>query len=335
MKKTLYILQNGELHRKDNSLYFESTKGRKFIPVESTNDICIFGNVEVSKRFLDFCTQKRIPIHYLDIYGDYIGTYYPREHYNSGYTIIKQVEFYLDKEKRLVLAKAIVYGYIEQSLKVIKYYVNRKDGKSQVKLEKLCIKLEEMKKDIINKKTIDEIMLIVEKAEEKYKSSFNFIINNLQFVDNGDKNSAEHVRKNTIIRFGKSIGQAIILSEIYKTYLDPRIGYFHDADLGVFPLCLDILYIFKPIMIYRLIFMLLNKSMITERDFKEHKGNVILSREGKGKFITELDKRMRTTIKHRHLGRYVSYRRIIRLELYKIQKHIIEGIKYNPYLALW
>ncbi|HZJ76785.1 MAG TPA: type I-B CRISPR-associated endonuclease Cas1b [Oscillospiraceae bacterium] len=335
MKKTLYILQDGELHRKDNSLYFESTRGRKFIPVESTNDICIFGDVEVSKRFLDFCTQKHIPIHYLDIYGNYIGTYYPREHYNSGYTIIKQAEFYLDKEKRLVLAKAIAYGYIEQSLRVVRYYSNRKDGESRVRLEKLCSKFEEMQKDVVNKKTINEILLIVKKAEEGHKDSFNLIINNAQFIDDENQSSTEHARKNTIIRFGRSIGQAIILSEIYKTYLDPRIGYLHDADLGVFPLCLDILYIFKPIMIYRLIFTLLNKSMITEKDFKEHKGDVILSREGKGKFITELDKRMRTTIKHRHLGRHVSYRRIIRLELYKIQKHIIEGIEYNPYLALW
>lgn len=335
MKKTLYILQNGELHRRDNSLYFESTRGRKFIPVESTNDICIFGDVRVSKRFLDFCTQKRIPIHYFDIYGDYIGTYYPREHYNSGYTIIKQVEFYLDREKRLVLAKAIVGGYIDQSLKVIKYYINRKDGESRVKLEKLCIKLEKMKKDIISERTIDKIMLITRKAEAEYKNSFNFIFNNSQFIDNGNKNSAEYVRKNNIIQFGKSIGQAIILSEIYKTHLDPRIGYFHSADLGTFPLCLDVLYIFKPIMIHRLIFTLLNKSMITKKDFKEYKGNVILSKEGKGKFITELDKRMRTTIKHKHLGRHVSYRRIIRLELYKIQKHIIEGKEYKPYLALW
>lgn len=335
MKKTLYILQDGELHRKDNSLYFESGKGRKFIPVESTNDICILGDVRVSKRFLDFCTQKRIPIHYFDIYGDYIGTYYPREHYNSGYIIIKQVEFYLNKDKRLILAKSIAGGYIEQSLRVIKYYINRKDGKNRGKLGELCSQLEKIKTDIINVNTIDEIISIVKSAEEEYYNCFNFILNSLDFIDNGNKNCIEYMRKNNIIQFGESIGQAIVLSEIYKTHLDPRIGYFHSADLETFPLCLDVLYIFKPIMIHRLIFTLINRSMVSEKDFKEYKDNVILSKEGKGKFIIELDKRMRTTVKHRHLGRHVSYRRIIRLELYKIQKHLIEEKEYKPYQTLW
>lgn len=335
MKKTLYIIQDGELHRKENSLYFESEKGRKFIPVEGTNDICVFGDVGVSKKFLDFCTQKRIPVHYFDIYGDYIGTYYPREHYNSGHVIIKQVEFYLDKEKRLVLAKAIVHGHIGQSLKVIKYYINRKDDEDQAGLEKLYTELEEIEKGVMDKKTINEIVQVTEKAEGKYREGFNFIFANPKFIDNGNKNSIEHLRGNRIMQFGKSVGQAIVISEVYKTYLDPRVGYFHDADLGMFPLCLDVLYVFKPIMIHRLIFTLLNKFMITEKDFKKYKDNVILSKEGKRKFITELDKRMRTTIKHRHLGRHVSYRRIIRLELYKIQKHIMEGKEYKPYLALW
>lgn len=335
MKKTLYILQNGELHRKDNSLYFESTKGRKFIPVENTNDICIFGDVSVSKRFLDFCTQKHIPIHYFGAQGNYIGSYYPREHYNSGYTIVKQVEFYLDKNKRLLLAKSIARGHIEQSLRVVRYYANRKEGVDQIKLKALCEELENERQNIIGKKTIDDTGRIVKEVEKKYKDSFNLLLSNSKFVDRGNKDSIEYRRKNSIIQFGESVGQAIVLSEIYKTYLDPKIGYLHDAGVGELPLCLDILYIFKPIMIHRLIFMLLNKSIITEKDFKKHGAEPILSREAKGKFITELDKRLRTTIKHRNLNRHVSYRRIIRLEIYKIQKYIIEGVEYKPYLALW
>ncbi|KIO69857.1 CRISPR-associated endonuclease Cas1 [Caldifermentibacillus hisashii] len=49
----LYIFTSGELKRKDNSLYFESENGRKYISVEDTNDIYIFGEVDVIKRFLE------------------------------------------------------------------------------------------------------------------------------------------------------------------------------------------------------------------------------------------------------------------------------------------
>ena len=49
----LYIFTSGELKRKDNSLYFESENGQKYISVEDTNDIYIFGEVDVIKRFLE------------------------------------------------------------------------------------------------------------------------------------------------------------------------------------------------------------------------------------------------------------------------------------------
>jgi CRISPR-associated protein Cas1 len=118
MKKSLYIFTSGELRRKDNSLYFESEGQRKFIPVEDTNDIFIFGEVDVTKRFLEFASQKEICIHYFNHHGYYVGTFYPREHYNAGHVILKQAEHYLDPEKRLFLARLFVQGAIGQMWRV-------------------------------------------------------------------------------------------------------------------------------------------------------------------------------------------------------------------------
>ena len=111
MKKTLYIFSNGQLHRKDNTIFFESEEGdRKFIPVEDTSELMVFGEVDLNKRFLEFCTQKEIMIHYFNHYGYYTGTFYPREHYNSGYMILRQAEHYLKPEARLHIARQFVTG---------------------------------------------------------------------------------------------------------------------------------------------------------------------------------------------------------------------------------
>ena len=125
MKKTLYIFQDGELHRKDNSLYFESQKRRKYIPVENTNDIYIFGEVGITKRFLEFATKKEICIHFFSRNGNYIGTFYPRERYNSGHVIVKQTQHFIDKSKRIVLAQNLASGSIGQRRQVLKYYYTR------------------------------------------------------------------------------------------------------------------------------------------------------------------------------------------------------------------
>ena len=61
-----------------------------------------------------------------------------------------------------------------------------------------------------------------------------------------------------------------------------------------------------------------------------------MKEKAKKAFIQELEEQKpRTTIKHRKLGKKVSYRRLIRMEVYKLQKHIIGEEKYEPFVARW
>ena len=113
MKKPIYIFNSGDLRRKGNTLYFETEEGKKYIPIENTREIMIFGEVSINKKLLDFLSQKEILLHFFNYYGYYSGTYYPREHYNSGYMIVKQAEHYLDDTKRITLARKFMEGSLE------------------------------------------------------------------------------------------------------------------------------------------------------------------------------------------------------------------------------
>ncbi|WAA09835.1 type I-B CRISPR-associated endonuclease Cas1b [Fervidibacillus albus] len=335
MKKTLYIFNNGQLRRKDNSLYFETEEKRKYIPVEDTNDIYIFGEVDVSKRFLEFVSQKEICLHYFNHYGYYIGTFYPREHLNSGHVTVKQVEHYLDKTKRMQLAQTFVEGSIEQMKQVLKYYRNRSMESQSISeiLKSLLVYLEDLQGN--DMKNIDELMSIEGHAREKYYQSFDLIINHQDFVFEKRSRRPPLNRLNALISFGNSMLYTIVLSEIYKTYLDPRIGFLHTSNFRRFSLDLDIAEIFKPILVDRLIFSLINKKVLTKKHFEKLINGIVLNDKGRKLFVEEFDKRLKATVSHRHLGKTVSYRRLIRLEAYKLQKHLLEEKKYIPYQSLW
>ncbi|NLV76899.1 MAG: subtype I-B CRISPR-associated endonuclease Cas1, partial [Tissierellia bacterium] len=45
MKKTLYIFNDGEIKRKDNTIYFETDKNKRYIPIEDISDIFVFGEL--------------------------------------------------------------------------------------------------------------------------------------------------------------------------------------------------------------------------------------------------------------------------------------------------
>ncbi len=333
MKKTLYIFQNGELRRKDNSLYFETEERKRYIPVENTNDIYIFGEVDVSKRFLEFAAQKEIIVHYFNHYGYYVGSFYPREHLNSGHVVLKQAEHYLDPRKRLELARLFVQGSIRQMERVLKYYRPRLSEPEELEKALQSIEQEEAKLD--QAETVEQLMAAEGHIREAYYASFDSIIRHPDFVFEKRTKRPPHNRLNALISFGNSIVYTMCLSEIYKTYLDPRIGFLHSTNFRRFSLNLDIAEIFKPIIVDRLIFALVNKKMLSSKHFEKLTNGIMLNEEGRKLFVSELEKKMQTTVQHRHLGKSVSYRRLIRLELYKIQKHILGEKTYEPYAARW
>ncbi len=330
MKKPVYIFSSGQLMRKDNTIYFENEEGRKYIPVENTNEIYIFGEVDVNKRFLEFLTQTEIILHFFNYYDYYVGTYYPREHLNSGYMILRQAEHYMNVQKRQKIAAEFVMGASKNIQQVIKYYSNR--GKDLGEVETGIKQLEEK---IYDCKDIQELMAVEGNIREYYYRAFDRILEKPEFSFEQRTRRPPQNNLNTLISFGNSMIYTIALSEIYKTHLDPRIGFLHATNFRRFTLNLDVAEIFKPIIVDRVIFTLVGKNMITKNDFEKSTGGLLLKEKARKVFIQELEDKLRTTFNHRTLGRNVSYRRLIRLELYKLEKHLMGEEEYKAFVAKW
>jgi CRISPR-associated protein Cas1 len=330
MKKIIYIFSNGELMRQDNTLKFHCEETNRFLPVEDISDIFVFGEVNINKKLLELLSQKEIVMHYFNYYGYYMGTFYPREHFNSGYMILKQAQVYQDTEKRMEIARAIIRGALKNIRQVLKYYGNR--GKD---MEKDIQRIGEFEQQLDDCSDICELMAVEGNARECYYKTFDIIIDNKDFVFEQRTRRPPKNHLNSLISFGNSIMYTLVLSEIYKTHLDPRIGFLHATNFRRFSLNLDIAEIFKPILIDRVIFSLISKKMITKKDFESGLEGIMIKDKAKKLFVEELDNKLKTTIKHRSLGREVSYRRLIRLELYKLEKHLMSEKEYEPFVARW
>lgn len=172
-------------------------------------------------------------------------------------------------------------------------------------------------------------------SREEYYKAFDLIINNPDFIFEKRSRRPPKNNLNTLLSFANSLLYTTVLSEIYKTHLDPRIGYLHATNFRRFTLNLDLAEIFKPLLVDRLIFYLLDKKIIQSGDFEKKTEGILLKESGKKRIVDEYDKRLRTTINHRKLGRKVSYRQIIRMEAYKLEKHLLGEAEYQPYVSLW
>ncbi len=142
-------------------------------------------------------------------------------------------------------------------------------------------------------------------------------------------------RMNTLISFGNSLMYTTTLSEIYNTQLNPTISFLHEPFERRFSLALDVSEIFKPIIIDRIILKLVNKNMLDDECFRGEIGDMLLNDKGKKLFLTEYNEKLSTTIKHRGLEQNVSFKRLIRLELYKLVKHCLGEKDYKPLIMWW
>jgi len=327
----VFIFSDGKLKRKQNTVFFETTDGNKrYLPIQDIGEIMVFGEIVVNKRLLEFLAKKEVILHYFNYYGYYIGSYYPREHLNSGYMILRQAEHYLDHEKRMLLARQFVFGAAQNMIQVLKYYERRGRPIGDIRLA-----LEELTGKIDDYHDTDELMGLEGNMRNLYYQALDAIVDNPLFTFEKRTRRPPRNHMNTLISFGNSILYTTILSEIYKTHLDPRIGFLHATNFRRFTLNLDIAEIFKPIIVDRTIFTLIGRNQLTEADFESEMGGILLKESGRKTFVTEMDRKLSTTLMHQSSGRNVSYRRLLRLELYKLQKCLMGEESYIPYQAKW
>lgn len=336
MARNYYINQNGRLRRKDNTVYFErpdqedeSKIIKTPIPIEDVDSFYFYGEIDTNTKLLNFLAQRSVPIHVFNYYGYYSGTYYPREYLNSGFLLVKQVQHYEDENKRIEIAREFVNSAVHNILKNLTYYSNRKEG-----LSKSISEIESEVKKINTAEKISELMGIEGRIRERYYRSFNIILNTDMVFEKRVKRPPDNPI-NALISFGNSLMYSSALTEIYRTQLNPTISYLHEPGERRFSLSLDLAEIFKPIYVDRIIFKLVNKKMISEDDFDQELDFCYLSDSGRKTFISEFDQKLNTTVKHKRLDRKVSYRRLIRLEAYKLIKHLTEMETYSAFKAWW
>ena len=320
-----YIFSNGELKRKDNNICFND----RFLKIEMADNIYLFGEVDLNTKCLNYLGQNRVAIHFFNYYGFYTGSFYPKEINVSGNVLIKQVEFYQNIEKRLEIAKEIIKSASDNIFRNLRYYNGRgKDVKNQMEL------IKSLQNEIEKAQNINELMGVEGNIRKIYYSAWNILVNQEIEFEKRVKRPPDNMI-NTLISFINSLMYTTCLSEIYKTQLNPTISYLHSAGDRRFSLCLDISEIFKPLVVDRLIFSLLNKNIITEEDFEKDSNYYYLKDKGRKKVLEEYEKKLKSVITHKELNREVSYQYLIRLECYKIIKHILGDKKYEGFKMWW
>lgn len=326
MGSTRYITSMGELTRKDNSLCFRKDGRNVYIPIENTKEIYCLNEVTMNTKLLDFLAKNHVIIHFFNYYEGYSGTFYPRDHYMSGKLLIKQVEAY--QNKRLVIAKAIVKGIGENIYEVLYHYYKHDKKEAKGTLDWIR---KEFYHQVQKVENVKFLMTLEGELWSKFYYDFKYFLPT-DFLMNKRVRRPPDNPMNAMVSFGNTLLYGKTISAIYQTHLDQRISFLHEPSEGRFSLSLDMSEVFKPVIVYRTIFDLVNNRKIqVAKHFEKKLNYCLLNETGRKLFIEAFEGRMESVYQHPVLKRKITYRTAMKLDCYKLIKYILEEKDFVPF----
>lgn len=352
-----YLFSNGRLRRRQNTLWFEKatpdrTPGddpddtgapsgtlvseKTVLPVEAVDALHLFGEVDLNSKLVVFLAQNRIPVHVYDYYGNYSATLYPREYLLSGRLTVAQAEHYLHPRKRLALARTFVAASLFNIRRTLLYFEKRVDGAAEVRAALATVEREAAR--VPDEPAIPELMAAEGRARDAYYRAWPAVLGPAaaKFPYDGRTRQPPSNALNAAISFGNALCYAACLKALYRTALDPTISFLHEPGDRRYSLALDLAEVFKPLLVDRAIFRLIKTGQLQPGHFEPRLGGVYLTDIGRRRFVEAWDERLRRTVRHRGLGRHVSYERLIRLDAYRLVRHLTDPAdEYEGFRAWW
>ncbi|MEO0858347.1 MAG: type I-B CRISPR-associated endonuclease Cas1b [Bacteroidota bacterium] len=353
MPRDHYLFSNGRLRRRQNTLWLEKatedrvpgvalddtgapsgtlTGEKAVLPVEAVDALHCFGEIDLNAKLVVFLAQQRIPVHVYDYYGNYAATLYPREYLLSGRLTVAQAEHYLRPARRLRLARAFVGAGLYNIRRVLRYHAKRVGDEAPVRHALAVVEREAARAP--EEAAIPELMAVEGRARDAYYRAWPAMLGPRLaevFPFDGRQRRPPSNALNAAISFGNALCYAACLKALYRTALDPTISYLHEPGDRRYSLALDLAEVFKPLLVDRAILRLLKTGRLQPSHFEGRLGGTYLTETGRRRFVEAWDERLRRTVRHRRLGRHVSYERLIRLDAYRLVRHLTDPA--DPYVG--
>ncbi|HFI0254640.1 TPA: CRISPR-associated endonuclease Cas1 [Streptococcus suis] len=325
------IISDGILTQRQWNLLFDSERGKVHLPTNVVDYLNVYSDVVIDSRVIEILSQRGIRVNVMDKFGEKIACIEPAEKRFDVSVAMKQLEVYASDHLRLLVATEMEKSILHNMRSVLRYYASRREDAQLVQeIEVLTAIL----KNLSTARSINDLLMMEARGRQSYFRAYSSI------VQDGDFHFVKRSRRppkdaiNAMISFGNTFLYNYISSLIHRSPLDIRFSFLHSANRREESLQLDIADIFKPILVDRTIFSLINRQEIRlDKHFEvvnlHDEEGIYLNAQGKRIFLRALKEKLRTVITLH--GRRVRYSGVIRAEIYKLHSFLVNGDKYKGY----
>ena len=335
---TLYVTSENSYLSLDgeNVVILEEKKELGRIPLHNLEAIVSFGYRGVSPALMGGCAERNIGLCFLTPQGKFLARISGRI---RGNVLLRQKQFEIanDDKASLGIARNCILGKVFNSRWILERAT--RDHGLQIDVEKVKQAsgyLKESLKRIVECQDMAVLRGYEGEAASVYFRVFNQLIlqQKKDFTFDGRNRRPPLDNVNALLSFVYTLLTSSVASALETVGLDPYVGFMHTERPGRTSLALDMIEELRPVMADRFVLTLINKKMVTGKDFtKKEDGAVILSDKARKMLLTEWQNRKKEEIKHPYLDEKVEWGMIPFVQAMLLARYLRGDIdEYPPFL---
>jgi len=292
--------------------------------------------IGLSADAIAVCTERGIPIHFVDHRGRPYAALYSAGLTGTVLTRRAQLEAYTDR-RGLALAKAFARGKISNQAGFLRYAAKYRKKTDADLYQELCSRADEVREHLeelrrLGMDTVEEARYLILSAEgraaQKYWDALKQVIPE-RYGWPGRKTRGAGDPINASLNYGYGILYGQVERALVLAGLDPYGGFIHADRPGKPSLVFDLVEEFRQIVVDRTVVGMANKKMALELD-----GKRLLVKKSRRAIAEKVLARLEAA------ERYERKRQPLRIIIQSQARHIATFVRgdretYKPFVAKW
>lgn len=328
---TIFLIDQGlQLKKKSNRIVLKKEgKVVEEIPILELKRVLIFGNNQVSTELMRYLASKGIEVAFLSSRGRFKFRLVPETSKNI-YLRLAQHDRHRDASFRLRFSQATVAAKLKnQRSLLIRYQRNQ----PQVDLSEAIAMLQKYAEEAPAKTDLEEVRGLEGIGARVYFESFGkLLLGGFSFTRREYYPAPDPV--NALLSFGYMLLHNELNSLLEATGFDVFLGFLHGTRYGRASLSTDLMEDLRSPLVDRLVLYLINKGVVKPDQFTTDEGKkaVIMDEAALKNYLANYEKFMETQFLDARTKKRRSFRIILRDKVLALERTLLHGAEYQPYL---
>ena len=305
-------------------------------PLHTLQSIVSFSYSGASPALMGACAKRNIGLAFCTPKGRFLARSGGE---SNGNVLLRREQYRIadDPQRSCRIARTMIFGKLSNSASSIQRTL--RDHAPRVVnlgLEDAAQKIREQLPQVLDSSDMNVLRGLEGVAAAAYFGVFDHLLLNRKedFFFRGRNRRPPLDRVNAMLSFAYSLLSHDCASALESVGLDSYVGFFHRDRPGKMSLALDIMEELRPCMADRFVLTLVNNRMMNPNDFlTQESGAVLLTDDGRKKFLKAWQERKRDTLTHPYLNEKMSWGMIPYVQALLLTRYIRGDLDaYPPFL---